>query len=178
MFLFWTVAPYSVSIEDAYTTYRNMVYRLALVNTSGKEDAEDVFQEVFVKLVKHQNKIQSEEHLKAWLIRVTVNQCRTHFVVSHADRNTPLESIGELQDEQMSNQFSELERGEVLFQGVQSLKEPYRTIIHLFYMEEYSLKEIANILKSREGQVKTQLFRARQKLKQYMDERGISYEDL
>lgn len=64
-------------IDEAVRQYADMVYRLAELNTDSEQDAEDAFQEVFLKLFRHKDSIQSEEHLKAWLIRVTINQCRS-----------------------------------------------------------------------------------------------------
>ena len=67
---------FTVDIDDAVRRYADTVYRLAISNTNVKQDAEDVFQEVFIKLVRYKDTIQDEEHLKAWLIRVTINEAR------------------------------------------------------------------------------------------------------
>ena len=65
--------------EQVLEQYADMVYRLAIIHMKNKADAEDVFQEVFLRLVKNADKISSEEHLKAWLIKVTVNCCKKQF---------------------------------------------------------------------------------------------------
>ena len=67
---------YTVDVDMAVRQYADMVYRLAVSNTNVVQDAEDVFQEVFVRLVHYKDKIEDEDHLKAWLIRVTINEAR------------------------------------------------------------------------------------------------------
>ena len=67
---------FKVDVDAAVREFADTVYRLAVINTNTVADAEDAFQEVFVRLVKNKDKIESKEHLKAWLIRVTINECR------------------------------------------------------------------------------------------------------
>ena len=139
--------------------YSNMVYRLAIARTKNKEDAEDVFQDVFLKLSKKLPEFQDETHEKAWLIRVTINLTNNLFQSAHYKRTVPLEEDLKFEDEQMSN---------VYFQ-VLNLPMKYRTIIHLFYYEGFSIKEIASILHTNENTVKTRLSRAREQLKRKLE---------
>lgn len=139
--------------------YSNMVYRLAIARTKNKEDAEDVFQDVFLKLSKKLPEFQDEIHEKAWLIRVTINLTNNLFQSAHYKRTVPLEEDLKFEDEQMSN---------VYFQ-VLNLPMKYRTIIHLFYYEGFSIKEIASILHTNENTVKTRLSRAREQLKHKLE---------
>lgn len=139
--------------------YSNMVYRLAIARTKNKEDAEDVFQDVFLKLSKKLPDFQDETHEKAWLIRVTINLTNNLFQSAHYKRTVPLEEDLRFEDEQMSN---------VYFQ-VLNLPMKYRTIIHLFYYEGFSIKEIASILHTNENTVKTRLSRAREQLKHKLE---------
>ena len=69
----------TVNAETAIYTYGEMVYRLALIQMKNRSEADDVFQEVFLRLVKYKDRIRSEEHLKAWLLRVTLNCCKKEF---------------------------------------------------------------------------------------------------
>ena len=135
--------------------YSNMVYRLAIARTKNKEDAEDIFQEVFLKLSKKLPNFENETHEKAWLIRVTINLTNNLFQSAHFKKTVPLEEDLKFEDKEMSN---------VYFQ-VLSLPTKYRTIIHLFYYEGFSTKEIANILHTNESTIKTRLSRARERLK-------------
>lgn len=139
--------------------HANMVYRLALLQMKNKSDAEDVFQEVFLRLVQHQDKISDEEHLKAWLIRVTLNCCKKQFDSAWRRKTVSME-------EQKEAGYEEEYEENVIYKEVQNLPEKYRTVIHLFYFEEYSVKEIGEITGQKESAVKTQLSRARGILKE------------
>ena len=68
-----------IDVEEALRTYGDMVYRLALVQMKNRSEVEDVFQEVFLRLVRYRERIEGEQHLKPWLLRVTVNCCKKQF---------------------------------------------------------------------------------------------------
>ena len=110
---------------------------------------------LFLKLLKYQNTIKSEEHLKAWLIRVTINQCKSKGKSIWNKRKVSLDSIAEIPDEEKYKDFSDV------YQAVMDLNIKYRDVIHLYYYEEFSIKEIADILGRKEGTIKTQLARGR-----------------
>lgn len=148
-----------INPENALYQHANMVYRLALLQMKNKSDAEDVFQEVFLRLVQHQDKISDEEHLKAWLIRVTLNCCKKQFDSAWRRKTVSME-------EQKEAGYEEEYEENVIYKEVQNLPEKYRTVIHLFYFEEYSVKEIGEITGQKESAVKTQLSRARGILKE------------
>lgn len=144
-----------VEINDILTKYSNLVYRLALARTKNKADAEDVFQEVFLRLVNKKPVFENEEHMKAWIIKVTVN-CSSKLLTSAWFRRTvPL--IEELK-------FETKEKSEVYY-SVLELPMKYRTVIHLFYYEDLSIAKISEILSIKESTIKSQLLRARQLLK-------------
>ncbi|MCL6456665.1 MAG: sigma-70 family RNA polymerase sigma factor [Gorillibacterium sp.] len=147
-------------IDDILAKYANMVYRLALFQTKNKADADDIFQEVFVRYISHRKPFASEEHQKAWLITVTINCSRKLFSSAWFRRTVPLPD---------SLQFNTKEKGDV-FEAVLELPRKYRTVIHLFYYEDYSVNQIASLLSSRETTVKSQLFRARKMLKDKLKE--------
>ena len=142
-------------IDEKITGNGNKMYRVALAIMGNTADAEDVIQDVFVKLIQKHPHFESPEHETAWLIRVTANLCKDRLK-SYWRRNTaPLvESIAATTDE----------RSEVL-DALHSLPEKYRLVIHLFYYEGYSTREIAEITQQRESAVRAQLTRARQKLR-------------
>lgn len=135
--------------------YGNMVYRLAIARTRNKEDAEDIFQDVFLKLSKKLPNFENETHEKAWLIRVTINLTNNLFQSAHFKKMVPLEEELKFEDKEMSNVYLQ----------VLSLPIKYRTIIHLFYYEGFSIKEIATMLHTNENTIKTRLSRAREQLK-------------
>ena len=142
-------------VEEIITRNENRVFRAALAIMGNKADAEDIIQDVFVKLIEKQPRFESPEHETAWLIRVTVNQCKSHFR-SYWQRNTVplLDSYPAQSDEQHD-----------LIYAVAALAPKYRTVIHLFYYEGYQTKEIAEITKQKESTVREQLTRARRLLK-------------
>ena len=144
-----------VEINSILNRYSDMVYRLALARTKNKSDAEDVFQEVFLRLIHKKPLFENEEHQKAWLIKVTVN-CSSKLLTSAWFRRTvPL--LEELK-------FETKEKSEV-FYAVLELPVKYRTIIHLFYYEDLSITKISEVLSIKESTIKSQLSRGRQMLK-------------
>lgn len=152
-----------VDIDDAVRRYADMVYRLAVLNTGNKYEAEDVFQEVFLKLFRHKESICNEEHLKAWLIRVTVNQCKSLAVTVWNKRRVSMEAVAE-QGEEMQADEGESE----VYEAVKKLPPKYREVIHLFYYEELQIREIAAVLERNEATIKTQLARGRQMLEKML----------
>ena len=138
--------------------YADMVYRIAINRTNNKQDSEDIFQEVFLRLTKKMPTFQSEEHQKAWVIRVTLN-CSNSLVTSNWKKKTT-----EL-DENL--QF-ETETSHDIYREIAKLSEKYRTIIYLFYYEGYKISEISKFLHITESAVKTRLARAKEKLKTNM----------
>ncbi|MGN0161342.1 MAG: RNA polymerase sigma factor [Lachnospiraceae bacterium] len=153
--------------EWAVDTYGDMVYRLALTQMKNKSDAEDIFQEVFLRLVKNISKLQSEEHVKAWLIRVTLNCCKSHFM-SFWNRNVQgfEEDQRDLEPAQESKEINDLlEEKDRVTVSVSHLPKKYRSVVYLFYYEEMSLEEIAQTTGLNVNTVKSRLFRARTMLK-------------
>lgn len=153
---------YQANVEDLFEEYSDMVYKIAFVQMKKESDTDDIFQEVFLRLVKHSKKLQSKEHAKAWLIRVTLNCCKQHYLSSWYKKTTELdESL--LAEEVFDQQENEL------LEAVQKLPAQYRTIIHLFYYEGYSIMEISKILEKKENTIKSHLFRARKLLKDELE---------
>lgn len=142
--------------------YMDTIYRVAYSWTKNPDDANDVTQDVLIQLYKTTREFESDSHLKNWLIRVTVNQCKMLF----RSPWNKIEDIGEYADTLGFEEESHL----ALFQAVMDLDKKYRVPILLFYYEGYSTAEIAAILKIPEKTVSTRLFRARAKLKDYLKE--------
>ena len=139
--------------------YSDMVYRLAMSRTKNKEHSEDVYQEVFLRLVRKLPEFENENHEKAWLIKVTIN-CSKDVLGSRWLKNTE-----ELKE---NLAFSDPEKHDVYY-AVMDLPLKYRTIIHLFYYEGYKIEEISKMLHIKENTIKSQLSRAREKLKTRME---------
>ena len=149
--------PYSIDVEQAVEEHAEMVYRLALLKTGQPADADDVFSEVFLRLVKYRHKIKSAEHLKAWLLRVTINCCHRHQSSAWRRKVFSMETYGREEPEQLQAFPSE----SPVFQAVQALPQAYRDVVQLYYFEQYTVRETASILGRPEGTVKSLLSRAR-----------------
>ena len=145
--------------------YLKMVYRISFHYFGNREDAEDVSQDVFLKLYSHNTKFESEEELKAWLIRVTTNTCHSYF------RNPFRKRITEIDEKEIENivgsssSEQEIINRKVVMDAVMSLSERYRIVVYLYYYEEYSICQISNTLNIKETTIQTRLSRAREKLK-------------
>lgn len=142
--------------------YMDTIYRVAYSWTRNSHDANDVTQDVLIQLYKTTREFESDSHMKNWLIRVTVNQCKMLFRYPWSK----MEDIGEYADTLGFEEESHLD----LFQAVMNLDKKYRVPILLFYYEDYSTTEIASILGIPEKTVSTRLFRAKAKLKNYLKE--------
>ncbi|MCH5212442.1 MAG: RNA polymerase sigma factor [Oscillospiraceae bacterium] len=151
---------YRYTYEDIAERYIDTVYRLALARAKSPAHAEDVTQDVFLKLLEHRQKFESEEHLKAWLLRVTIN-CTKDLFKSPWFRNT---------DQLDENTPASVPDDNGLYASLMKLPQKYRTVIHLHYYEGYSIEEIASIIKVRVGTVKSQLSRGRVLLRNILDE--------
>jgi RNA polymerase sigma-70 factor (ECF subfamily) len=152
------------NMEETIEQYRTMVFRIAFGYVKNVHDADDIAQDVFLKLFKKVHRFESEENRKAWLIRVTVNTSKTLLTSIWKTRRSNIDDIPEGTDFNKEKQE--------LFEYVEKLKPKYRTIIYLYYYEDYSIKEIAEILKIRQTTVTTQLARARGQLKEIILEEG------
>ena len=138
------------------------VYRLAYARTGNREDAEDVTQETFLRLVRAAPKFRDEDHCRAWLLHVAMNCTRSLFRRPWRRRDLPLE-------EAANAAAPDGERGDVL-EAVLNLPERYRAPVHLFYYEGLTVEQIAKILGLREGAVRTRLSRARGMLRDMLKE--------
>lgn len=152
-----------ITAEGAIDRYADMVYRLSVSQMGNRADADDIFQEVFVRLVKHVHKFQTWEHVKAWLIKVTINCCRKHFSQYWNKNVYPIEEIETVQAEE--EDILIIKEDSPVTAAVSELPPKYRYIIHLFYYEELSVIEISRITGQKESTVKSQLFRAREMLR-------------
>ncbi len=140
----------------------DMVYRLAFSQTRDKDHTDDVVQEVFLRFIKQEKAFESDEHIKAWLIRVTVNCCHNVFSDLWHKRTAPL---SEREDAPV---FDNVEESDV-FAAVQSLPEKYRTVIHLFYYEDMSVESISKALEMKASTVKSHLHRGRNLLREKLE---------
>ena len=149
----------SEKMTEIYDKYSNAVYRMAFAYCKNKSDAEDIMQEVFMSRFSADIVFEDETKEKSWLLKVTVNKCRDLFRslrYKYSLTSIPLEE---------ASLVCETQEESDVYHAVMSLPKKYRTVIHLFYYEEYSIKEISAITGDKETAIQTQLYRARKKLK-------------
>ena len=142
------------------------LYMLALSFTKNHSDAEDIMQDVFLKLLKHNKSFNNEEHLDKWLTVVCVNESK-NYIKSPFRKNTVL--LDEAKDLYTFDTVNDYD----IFKSVISLPKKERTVIHLFYYEDLPVKEIAKMLKIKESAVKTRLSRGRKHLKEMLGDELI-----
>ena len=170
-------------LTEAYRMYCDMVFRIAFVQTKSRAQAEDIQQDVFLALVRYSDRIRGAEHLKAWLIRVTRNACRKHFrslwirlTVLYDDTLYKEQETGEeglaVASGPAGGDPADSENLDFVREAVEQLPPAGRAVIHLFYYEGMSVREIARTLNISESNTKTRLSRARDQLRQIMGARG------
>lgn len=140
------------------TEYSNMVYRIAYSYMNSCADSEDIMQDVFLKLYQSGKSFDSDEHLKAWLIRVTVNKAKDEL---KACRRKQTQLIAECADTAAMPNYE-------LAEAIQTLGADYRVVVYLHYYEGYGIKDISKLLRISEANVKTRLKRAREKLRAFL----------
>lgn len=144
------------------------LYLLALSFTKNTYDSEDIIHNVFLKLWKYDKEFESDEHIDKWLTAVCINESKNHikaFFRNHAD----IDECNIVSSDSFAAQSQQ-----DLFNAVMSLPKKYRTVIHLFYYEDLSVKQISKLLKVKESAVKTRLNRARAKLKEQLGDDWIN----
>lgn len=148
----------------AVQRYRDMVWRVALNACRQTQDAEDVVQDVFLKLYTTRREFAGEEHLKHWLLRVTVNRCRTLLACPWRTRRA--DTVPDAPDPAQA-----LDAGQrALYEAVRALPPGQRVALYLYYFEGYSTAEIAQLLHLRQTAVTTRLHRARTRLRALLEE--------
>ena len=150
------------SPEAVIRRYSDMVYRLAFARTGNRSDAEDLYQEVFLRYLTRAPAFTSEDHRKAWLLRVAVNESKKLLRSPWRRRTGPLEEAGE-------PVFDTPQQSE-LYQHVMGLPPKYRAAVYLYYYEDCSVQEIAAAMGANPSTVQTWLMRARGKLKLILQE--------
>lgn len=148
-------------VEEYVRKYADLVYRVALSILKDKDNAEDIFQDVFIKLCTGNVKFMNKEHEKAWIIRVTKNECLDFLKKGCNKRKAELDD---------NIKVEEKEDNSDVIKYVQSLPKKYRIVIYLFYYEGYKINEISKILDINESTLKSQLVKARELLKEKIGE--------
>ncbi len=162
------------SVQKSYQKYSDMVFRIAVLYMKNEQDAYDIIQEVFLKLLKRNRQFESEEHEKAWILRVAANCCKdqlkshwkknrvswneyeTGSIVTAGNFYPPGNGSSEIKDEILS--------------AVLNLPNLYKDVVFLYYYEEYSAEEIAKMLHKNASTIRSRLQKARELLKKSLKE--------
>ena len=139
-------------------TYADMILRISYMYLKHTYDAEDICQEIFLKLLSGEYKFNSPAHEKSWIIRTTINACKDHLRTTFWKRNQTMDILAEIP----APNAPESE----LLDLVMDLPRNYRVSIYLHYYEGYSIREIAHIMNLSENTVSTRLARGRKILKE------------
>lgn len=143
--------------DEVFNRYAAMVYRIALTQTRSASDAEDIFQEVFLRYFQKERTFQNGEHKKAWLINVTLKCCKKFRSSSWFRKTVPLKDT--LSIEMPAEESA-------IYDAILELPEKYRRVIQLFYFEEMSVDEIHQALGAKPSTIRTQLTRGRAMLRE------------
>jgi RNA polymerase sigma-70 factor (ECF subfamily) len=150
--------------EEVIRRNSDMVYRLAYALVKTRDDADDIYQEVFLRYLKKEPRFENHEHEKAWFIRVAVNCCKSTLSSAWFRRVCPLEESGCPAAEAPAARFDS-EEACMLYEALCSLPAKYRIVLYLRYYEEYQVKEIASILGISQNLVSARMSRAKKMLR-------------
>ncbi len=147
-----------------FNLFKNDVYRLAYSYTKNISDSDDITQNVFVKLYKHNEVLEVDDlSIKKWLFKVTINECKSLLLSSWKKKIIPFT------EKEENTLYAKINDNNILDQVMQ-LPKKYRLVIFLYYYENYSTKEISEVLNITITNVQTMLSRAREKLKKIIRE--------
>ena len=152
----------SEPLETIFEKYRTLLYRIAFTHVKSHADAEDMVQEVFVRLMKNRPILKNSEHEKAWFIRTVINLCKDNEKAAWNRKRVALEEVPIRERDYFH--IPAVAEDETLWE-VLALPGVYRDPIYLFYYEDYSVKEFAAVLGEQENTVKTQMRRGREELR-------------
>lgn len=154
--------------------FQAWVFALCFRQIGHRQDAEDVAQETLVRAVRHLNQWDGVRPLKPWLLTIAVNRCRTHL----SRRNTRVKSVEVVMEPVApATRVGEFDLAEELQLALMQLREEYRMCFILFHQQELSLQEVARVMNSPDGTIKTWLHRARKELAVLLRNRGIVTEE-
>lgn len=156
-----------MNIQQIFERQHRRVYRIAMMMLQNSADAEDAVQNVFLKFVEKGQEFNDEEHENAWFITVTKNYCKDQLKSSWHKQV----DFGEIPE----TASPESEDTDNLLPYIMKLKDKYREVLYLYYYEEYSVKEMAQILGRGESTLQTQLSAARGKLRKMLEKEGKAY---
>ena len=160
-------------LEQTINKYSDTLYKICFLILKDENDIKDVLQETFIKYMTKAPDFKSEEHKKAWLIKVSQNKCREFLRFHKRHAAVPLDEVEESISVTNGMDTSSIE----LLSLIWNLKYKLKSVVILYYIEGYNIKEISQIVNISESAVKKRLERARKELRMVADvEGGLVYE--
>lgn len=163
-------------LQQKINAHSDMLYKIAFLQLRNGQDAEDVVQETFYQFIKANRKFESPEHEKAWLIKVTLNGCRKIWrsawyrrTEAMPEREIPLKRDC-TSESVMEKEALQKEQNREIMEAVMKLPRKYREVIHFFYFQQMSIKEICLVTDRKESTVTSQLTRGRELLRKNLKE--------
>ena len=152
------------SLEELMLRHYNTLLRLAIQHTGNRAEAEDIVQDIFLKLLESGKTFRDDGHAKAFLIRSAINRCKDYLKSARRTRSVALSDAAENMLPADSGGFTD-DTAQMILDAVQQLRPDFRNVIYLYYYEEYSIREIAAILHKSSNTVSSWLTRAKNQLK-------------
>ena len=152
-----------IETETLMAKYKDNLFAVAFSVCKNGADADDVVQDTFIQYHTLNKQFDSEQHIRSWLIRVAINKAKNIHYSFWRWTSVPLK-------EYMETLTFETQEAEIIFEEVMKLPEKYRIVIHLFYYEDYTIREMAEVLKVTENNIKVRLTRGRKLLRVALQE--------
>lgn len=146
--------------KEIYQRNVGRVYRICVLYLKSSSEAEDATQDIFIKFLEKQMDFKNEDHEKAWFIVVAKNYCKDFLKSWWKSRRIDIESLPEISYSEEETNVTDI------FEKLLSLPKKYKIVMYLYYYEEYSIKQISDILNRKESTIQTQLSRGRNLLKE------------
>lgn len=163
-----------MKFEEIVNKYTNLAYKIAIDMTSSPEDSQDLVQEAYLSLYSHfkEYKKLQENEIRNVLCKIVLNKCKDYLKSSKRKESTILEDISNIEEFNLQNDFVEelikKDKNERIKEKLQNLKSPYNNILTQYYIEEYSLDEIAKAHNTTKGTIKVQITRGKKLLKEIL----------
>lgn len=150
-----------INLEEAMRTYGNDVLRLAYVYVGSEASAQDIFQEVFLKVYKHQESFLEKSSMKTWIYKITINTCKDYLKSAWVRRAQNQLSESTATEESLEDAAARNDEARRVTQKVLALPAAYKDVILLYYYKQLDTREIAQVLQIAQGTVRSRLHRGR-----------------
>ena len=168
----------STKLNEVYEEFNRYIYHLCLKLTRNSQEAEDLMQEVWLKVVRNEMQVEKVDHVKAWLTTITMNTFRdryrknvrrSKYVVNQPETlDVPILDLVPNNEISTEEQVEKVAVTKMVQEKMQQLDVIYRKTLWYFYVEQYSIAEISEVMKVSIGTVKSRLFRAKARLKEIL----------